>query len=222
MSTTAIVTGATGGMGTHIVAALSEVYDCVLAIGRNQDTLNQLESTFSNVTGVRLDLGEPDIDYLKALAVERVDCLVHAAAIAPKGPLEGTEEQQWREALQLNVIAPAQLTRALLPGLRATGGTVVFISSGAGDHGHANMTLYCATKHALNGLAEALRQEEPDIRVSTVAPGPTDTPMLQGLRGQYDAATVIAPEEVSAAVRAVVTAGPSTQLTRVDVRPRRP
>ena len=57
------------------------------------------------------------------------------------------------------------------------------------------------------------------MRVSTVAPGPTDTPMLQGLQ-DYNPEHVIAPVEVARAIRAVVDAGPTTQLTEVQVRPR--
>src|SRR5699024_7804362 len=95
---------------------------------------------------------------------------------------------------------------------------VLFRSAGRGGFG--GNVVYAATKHALYALADGLRKSEQDIRVSTVAPGPTDTAMLQGLNDNYNADHVIAPAEVARAIRAVVDAGLTTQLTEVQVRPR--
>ena len=113
----------------------------------------------------------------------------------------------------------AELTRRLLPALRAAEGLAVFINSGAGIHSYGDNVIYAATKHALYALADGLRLGELGIRVSTVAPGPTDTPMLQGLQ-DYNPEHVIAPVEVAKAIRATVDAGPTTQLTEIRVRPR--
>ncbi|HJG44517.1 SDR family oxidoreductase [Corynebacterium phoceense] len=213
MDKIAVVTGATGGMGREIIADLARTHH-VYALGRRAEALEGLD----NITPVAIDV-VADIEDLPLPELERVDVLVHAAARAEHFSVDSARPADWRAQMDLNVHAPAEVTRRFLPALRAAGGTVVFINSGAGRHSYADNVIYAATKHALYALADGLRLAEPDMRVSTVAPGPTDTPMLQGLQ-DYNPEHVIAPVEVARAIRAVVDAGPTTQLTEVQVRPR--
>lgn len=214
----AVVTGATGGMGREIILDLARDHH-VYALGRSADELEGMD----NVTPVAIDLVEAlDKDEEENIGLpelDRVDVLVHAAARADKYSVESARPENWREQMDLNVHAPSEVTRRLLPQLRQAEGIVVFINSGAGIHSYGDNVIYSATKHALYALADGLRIAEPAIRVSTVAPGPTDTPMLKGLQ-DYDPAHVIAPIEVAKAIRAAVDAGPSTQLTEIRVRPR--
>jgi len=227
----AIVTGATGGMGREIVAELARTHH-VYALGRNDDALAEL-GALSNVTPVSTDLvtdllggAEAPSPVARLLDLTRIDVLVHAAAIATKFSVESARVHDWREAMDINVVAPAELTRRLLPALRAARGTVVFINSGAGRGSYGDNIVYAATKHALYAVADGLRKAESGagVRVSTVAPGPTDTPMLERLQAQsgaeYVAEHYIEPVEVARAIRMVVDAGPSTQITDVSVRPR--
>ena len=215
---TAVVTGATGGMGREIVADLARDHH-VIALGRNADKLAQLAAENDTVTTVAGDLTGDGVSALELPELERVDVLVHGAAIARRATVAEASADEWRAHLDLNVVAPALLTQRLLPALRAAGGTVCFINSGEGVGAHPNNTPYAASKHALNALADSLRKEEHGIRVTTVAPGPTDTDMLKGLQ-DYDPETVIAPVEVAHAIRAAVDAGETTQLTHINVRPR--
>lgn len=217
MVKTAVVTGATGGMGAEIIKDLARDHR-VYALGRRAGELPEAE----NIVPVASDLlslldGSPLPAELASL--ERVDVLVHAAARADKRSVESARPEDWRAQMDLNVHVPAELTRLLLPALRAAEGLVVFINSGAGIHSYGDNVIYAATKHALYALADGLRLGELGIRVSTVAPGPTDTPMLQGLQ-DYNPEHVIAPVEVAKAIRATVDAGPTTQLTEIRVRPR--
>ncbi|ALC06591.1 short chain dehydrogenase [Corynebacterium deserti GIMN1.010] len=226
----AVVTGATGGMGMEIVADLA-VDHTVYALGRNGEQLSTLAG-ISGVVAVESDivkdvLGGGGVDKLKNL--DRVDTLVHAAAVARNSTVEAGSVAEWRAHMDLNVIVPAELTRQLLPALRAASGHVVFINSGAGNGPHPGNTIYAASKHALRGLADAFRKEEANggVRVTTVSPGPTDTPMLRGLMdadgkggNDYDPAKYIEPVEVAKAIRFVIDAGDTTQITNVDVRPR--
>ncbi|PMC70657.1 SDR family oxidoreductase [Corynebacterium aurimucosum] len=217
MVKTAVVTGATGGMGAEIIKDLARDHR-VYALGRRAGELPEAE----NIVPVEIDLlslldGSPLPTELASL--ERVDVLVHAAARADKRSVESARPEDWRAQMDLNVHVPAELTRLLLPALRAAEGLVVFINSGAGIHSYGDNVIYAATKHALYALADGLRLGELGIRVSTVAPGPTDTPMLQGLQ-DYNPEHVIAPVEVAKAIRATVDAGPTTQLTEIRVRPR--
>ena len=217
MVKTAVVTGATGGMGVEIIKDLAQDHR-VYALGRRVGELPEAE----NIVPVAIDL----LSLLDGAALpaelaslERVDVLVHAAARADKRSVESARPEDWRAQMDLNVHVPAELTRLLLPALRAAEGLVVFINSGAGIHSYGDNVIYAATKHALYALADGLRLGELGIRVSTVAPGPTDTPMLQGLQ-DYNPEHVIAPVEVAKAIRATVDAGPTTQLTEIRVRPR--
>lgn len=217
MVKTAVVTGATGGMGAEIIKDLARDHR-VYALGRRAGELPDAE----NIVPVAIDLlslldGSPLPTELASL--ERVDVLVHAAARADKRSVESARPEDWRAQMDLNVHVPAELNRLLLPALRAAEGLVVFINSGAGIHSYGDNVIYAATKHALYALADGLRLGELGIRVSTVAPGPTDTPMLQGLQ-DYNPEHVIAPVEVAKAIRATVDAGPTTQLTEIRVRPR--
>lgn len=217
MVKTAVVTGATGGMGVEIIKDLARDHR-VYALGRRAGELPEAD----NIVPVEIDL----LSLLDGAALpadlaslERVDVLVHAAARADKRSVESARPEDWRAQMDLNVHVPAELTRLLLPALRAAEGLVVFINSGAGIHSYGDNVIYAATKHALYALADGLRLGELGIRVSTVAPGPTDTPMLQGLQ-DYNPEHVIAPIEVAKAIRATVDAGPTTQLTEIRVRPR--
>ena len=217
----AVVTGATGGMGVEIVANLAADYH-VYALGRDKAKLEELVAKHSDaVTAVPVDLGN-ELESLDTVlpTLERVDVLVNGAAIANALSVESARVKDWRTHMDLNVHVPAELTRVLLPGLRAAEGTAIFINSGAGRGGFGDNVVYAATKHALYALADGLRKSEQGIRVTTVAPGPTDTAMLQGLSGGYNKDHVIAPVEVARAIRAVIDAGPTTQLTEVQVRPR--
>lgn len=217
MVKTAVVTGATGGMGAEIIKDLARDHR-VYALGRRAGELPEAE----NIVPVEFDL----LSLLDGTALpaelaelERVDVLVHAAARADKRSVESARPEDWRAQMDLNVHVPAELTRLLLPALRAAEGLAVFINSGAGIHSYGDNVIYAATKHALYALADGLRLGELGIRVSTVAPGPTDTPMLKGLQ-DYNPEHVIAPIEVAKAIRATVDAGPTTQLTEIRVRPR--
>ena len=82
--------------------------------------------------------------------------------------------------------------------------------------------IYPATKHALKGFADSLRLDESanGVRICTVAPGPTDTPMLESMVADYQPERYIRPASVARAVRFVVDASDDVQLTDVAVRPR--
>lgn len=222
----AVVTGATGGMGREIAADLSKDHQ-VYALGRNQAGLEVL-SECPNITPVQADLvaelladdAQPGAQLADVLGLDTVDVVVHAAAIAEKKSVDDATPADWRKHFDINVFAAAELTRQLLPALRKTEGDVIYINSGAGHGGHPNNVVYAATKHALYAVADCLRKDERDIRVTTVAPGPTDTAMLEGLMGDYNAEHMIAPAEVARAVRSCVEAGPTTQFTELRVRPR--
>ena len=148
----AVVTGATGGMGREIIADLAGDYH-VYALGRSAADLPKSES----ITPIAIDLVAGLDEGMALPELDRVDVLVHAAARATKYSVEEATPENWRAHMDLNVHAPAEVTRVLLPQLRKAEGTVVFINSGAGRHSYGDNVVYAATKHALYALADGLR-----------------------------------------------------------------
>ena len=122
------------------------------------------------------------------------------------GTVAELTSQQWREQIDVNLLAPAELTRLALPALRAARGTVVFVNSGAGLRANPQWAAYAASKHGLRALADALRGEEQEhgVRVTSVYPGRTATPMQERVHDQegkeYDARDWIRAETVADAI----------------------
>ena len=214
---TALVTGATSGIGREVTLQLADAGWRVIAVGRDQQALEELGRVSELISPRAADLLEGD---LAGLVPEQLDALVHAAGISPDTGVEHTDTEDWSRVLTLNVTAGAQLARHALPALRRAHGTIVFLNSGAGTAARPRNAVYAASKHALRALANGLRVEEEGngVRVSSVYPGPTDTPMFTG---HVDRSELIQPASVAAAVLTAITAGPDVQLTDIHVRPRR-
>lgn len=220
----AIVTGATGAMGRCTALDLVATHD-VVALGRNEQVLAEL-AQIDGVTTHALEL----TDHAGLAAVveplQRIDALVHVAAVSVRFTVETATADDWREHFEANVIAPAELTRLALPWLRESGGTVIFIGSGASRVPAPGHAVYTASKHALLGLANTLRIDEANtgVRVSTIAPGPTNSGMMRAMQAQagegYDEDHYLKPESISQAVRYVIDAPADAQVTDVSVRPR--
>lgn len=220
----AVVTGATSGMGREIALDLASDHR-VIAVGRSTAALAELD-LLPNITSHFADITDAAAREALIAGLDRVDVLVHSAALGGAVALEDASPGVWLEYLGLDVIAPAELTRLALPSLRESQGTVIFIGSGASTRAVPESAVYTASKHALRGLADVLRVDEArnGIRVSTVAPGPTDTPMLRTSRAatgaDYRPEDYIRPASVARAVRFVVDASPDVHITDVAVRPR--
>ena len=220
----ALVTGASGGIGGAIVRDLARTHR-VVAVGRDAAALSQLAVETGTETRI-VELTDPiAIDALAAEFV-RLDVLVHAAAIADVRSVEDATPEDWERQLRINVISPALLTRATLPLIRRTQGTVIFIGSGSGTRPTAGSAIYTASKFALRAVADVLRldEERHRVRVVTVAPGPTDTAMQRTMvadtGGTYVPERYIRPESLAREVRHVIDAPADVQITDVAVRPR--
>ncbi|WP_027018967.1 SDR family NAD(P)-dependent oxidoreductase [Corynebacterium sputi] len=216
-TTTAVVTGAGSGIGRQVAIQLAQRGWRVIAIARSADTLTELAEQYPSIEPRPADLTEFTYG---GLIPDRVDALVHAAGMSPDVSLEEATAEDWSYAFALNVTAGAELARLSLPALRQTRGTIVFLNSGAGFVEAPRNAIYGATKHALRALANTLRtQVEKDfVRVTSIFPGPVDTPMFTG---DVDRTELIQPETVAHAVLEAITATDDTQLTEIRVRPRR-
>ncbi|ACJ01326.1 SDR family oxidoreductase [Rhodospirillum centenum] len=224
----ALVTGATGGIGRALVRRLAESGMDLLLSARSDAALAALAATLppGRTRHHACDLAR-DAGRLAdaALALPRIDLIVHAAGVHDSGPWETTEDATLRSLLAVNVEAPTLLTRRLLPRLRATQGMVVFLNSTRGLDVAEHVGPYAASKHALRALADTLRLEVQGsgIRVLSVYPGSTDTPMqraIQETKGHpYDPDTFIRPDDIAAMVMAALVLPRTAEVSDITIRP---
>lgn len=219
----ALITGASGGIGSAIAAALAPTHSLLLA-GRPSDRLDDVAIQL-DATTFPLDLTDPDAIEASCEIVDELDVLVHNAGLSIPGHVAESHVDEWRATFAVNVFGAVALTVALLPALRQARGQVVFVNSGAGRKVSAGMASYSASKFALRAFADSLREDEPQLRVTTVFPGRTDTEMQRELvayeGGDYDPAQFLRPETVAAAVANAVATPPDGHLHEVVLRPRR-
>ncbi len=179
---TALVTGASGGLGTHIAKRLAGEGMNVAISGRREDALaevvGQLEALGIEAKAVPADLQDLDtidslVDGVEA-ALGPIDVLVNNAGVESVGAFTCYTREELRSMVNVNLTAPLLLTHRLTPGMLERGrGHVVFISSMAGKVGPAFSEPYAATKAGLVGLTQSLRAEYLDAPVgfSVVCPG---------------------------------------------------
>ena len=217
---TALVTGASRGIGAATARALAATHDVHLG-GRDTRAVAALAAELPGSAAWPVEL--TTVTAADVAGFASLDVLVHSAGVAQLGTLAESSAQQWRDTFELNVVAVAELTRLLLPALRAAGGHVVMINSGAGLLANPGWGTYAASKFALRALADALRAEEPGLRVTSVHPGRVDTEMQRSVvaheGGDYDGSRYLSSASVAAAVLAAVQASPDAHLTDLVLRP---
>ena len=214
-----LVTGATSGIGRDVALRLRDRGDDLVLLVRDRARATD----FPDADLVVADLA--DTGTFAGLDLGGgLDSVVHAAGVVELGPVGELDEQAWRHQLEINLVAPALLTRAVLPAVRQAGGTVVFVNSGAGLAAHPQWSAYAASKFGLRALADSLRGEEPGIRVTTVFPGRTATPMQAEVHRQegrtYDPADWIDPGTVADQIIRVIDLPDDATVPEIVIRPR--
>ena len=220
---TALITGASRGLGAEIARQLSDTHSVLLG-GRPSNHLDELATEIAGATTFAVDLTDHDALGTAAGAIDSLDVLVHSAGVGSSlEHVADTPADEWRHILEVNLVAVAELTRLLLPALRTARGHIVFINSGAGRNARPGWAPYAASKFGMRALAEALRGEEPDIRVTSVFPGRIDTDMqrdLVAIEGrEYNAAEFLKPSTVAAAVVGAINTPLDADLQEIVLRP---
>lgn len=207
MRPVALITGAGRGLGAAIARELAPSHDLILG-ARTRGSLASIEAELPGARPWPVDLTDYPAVARACAGIERLDVLVHNAGVLELGPVAESSVSQWRTTLEGNVIAVVELTRLLLPALRAAAGHVVLINSGAGLRVNANWSAYAASKFALRAFADGLRAEEPVLRVTSVFPGRIDTDMQREVvateQRAYRAEDFMRPQTVARAVRNAV------------------
>ena len=233
MSGVGLVTGASSGIGLALAIALATSGMSLYLTGRNPARLSSAASTIRARGGRAVwrpaDLGN-DAE-LRGLAdwVKRdagsLDVLAHSAGSIHLGDIEAVDWDDLDSDYRINLRAPFLLTKLLLPLLSAAKGQLVFINSTAGLAAGRDNALYAATKHGLRSLAGSIREQVNDlgIRVLSVFPGRTDTPMQEAVlrfEGRsYRPEELLRPEEVAEIVLASLTLPRSAEVVDVVMRP---
>ena len=208
---TALVTGATSGIGAAIAQELAGLGYAVMLAGRNPAGATEVEGRIAKAGGRAASwLGDlTDAANGQALVEathERLgglDVLVNNAGIIHRGNAEETDNDQWAETIAINLSAVFFLSRAALPVLRARGGGVIVnIASDWGLIGAKGALAYCASKGAVVQMtrAMALDHAHENIRINAICPGDTDTPMLDAGARECGQDPAEARREMAAAV----------------------
>jgi NAD(P)-dependent dehydrogenase (short-subunit alcohol dehydrogenase family) len=222
----ALITGASGGIGSAIARALAGEGVRLFLVGRDLEKLTVAGESF------RADL--TDDAQLRATAARvrevlgGVDILVHSIGLFRAGPIETSPVEDLDAQYRVNLRVPYLLTQELLPSLIERQGQVVFINSGAGSHpARGSWGAYSATKHGLRALADSLRDEvnRKGVRVLTVFPGRTATAMQEEVHRfegrPYDPSRFLQPEDVAASVVQALRLPRTAELTDLHIRPMR-
>ena len=209
----ALVTGAASGIGAAIAAALSDSGWTVTGLDlRESDTALPLIADVTDATAVRAAVARAQ----KTLGP--VEALVSAAGYYEMRPIAEITSSQWRRMLRVHLGGLFNTTRAVLPGMIARRkGSIVAISSELAVGGGGEDAHYAAAKGAILGLVRSLAVEvaEHKIRVNSVAPGPTDTPLLSAdspwrtpeYLATLPARRLARPDEIARVVRFVLDEG---------------
>ncbi|WP_406289727.1 SDR family oxidoreductase [Embleya sp. NBC_00896] len=221
---TYVITGAGSGIGAEIARLLRARGHDLVAIVRSEQRARDVAAP--GVRTVVADLEQPETieGALGALADETFAGLVHSAGIADLGTVAETPAAVWSRTLTVNVTAVAEVTRVLLPGLRRGRADVVLLNSGAGLRTSPGWTAYAASKHALKALADGLRAEEPELRVTSVYPGRTATAMQRGVReqegGAFESERYSDPATIAGVVLSALELPADSHVNDVSVRSR--
>ena len=211
----ALLTGASSGIGESTALALAAAGTRLIVTGRDAERLRGVAAR-TDATAVPADLARPGaVEALTGSALQvhgRIDVLICNAGVGWAGPVSEMPAAKAAELTAVNLLAPVQLARLLLPGMIARrAGHLVFVSSVAGTTGVRNEAVYAATKAGLNNLAESLRYElaGTGVGISLILPGAVDTPFFSRRGKPYEQRrgwpALIASDRVARAIVSAVT-----------------
>ena len=223
----AVVSGASSGLGRAMALALAKRGHPIVLLGRRADALREVLA-LAGGTGLALacDVRQPDqVDRAAAQVLERygsVEVVVPAAGVAHIAALEATDPEVFSRVVGTNLDGTFLLLRALLPAMRRRGrGYVIPLLSVAARRGFPGWSAYCASKWGLAGLVAALREElvGSGIRVTALYPGATDTPIWEGMPGDWNRDRMIPAAEVVRAMLFALDADDTVSIDELHINP---
>jgi NAD(P)-dependent dehydrogenase (short-subunit alcohol dehydrogenase family) len=214
---TAVVTGASRGIGRAIALRLAEAGADVALWARDAASLSRVADEVTalgaRAQATACDVTDPAAVTRAAELVRRtlapVKIVVNNAGAVLRKPLVELSDAEWRGVMAVNLDGTFHVTRAFLPDLTRAGGRVINISSRAGREGTPLLAAYCAAKHGVVGLTRALAEElrAAKVSVNAICPGSVDTPMLR--EGLPEASPEMTPDDIARTALFLAHAAPS-------------
>lgn len=235
----ALVTGASSGIGEGITLALAEAGATVAVAARRADRLSGLVQRIEAAGGKALAIAADMTVEAEAIrAVEdtaaqlgRIDILINSAGVMQAGGIENADLDEYRRVFDINVFGTVYTSRAAIPHMLAQGaGDIVTISSLAGRKGGAMTNSYSASKHAVNAMTDAMRQELGDrnIRVSILMPGATtsevgdsitDPNWRKAIQAHVSKDGAVQPADIGATIVFMLSLPRNVNISEIAVRP---
>jgi short-subunit dehydrogenase len=229
----ALVTGASGGIGSAIAIELARNGVEVCLSGRNRSRLLNLAATASGLVPKVIpfvgDLTRKTERKRLCRMIEvefgALDILIHSAGAIVTGPLGEAKLEDFEKQLKINLLQPYHLTQLLLPLLRKSKGQIVFINSSIISNPRPNIAQFAPTQHALKGFADCLRAEVNDsgVRVISVFPGRTATPRQERIfraEGRtYCPERLLQSEDVAKTIVSALGLAATAEVTDIHLRP---
>lgn len=235
----ALVTGASSGIGAAAAVALAAEGAAVALAARRADRLASLVAQIEAAGGKAIALAGDMAVEAEALGVVeqtvaqlgRIDILINSAGIMESGGIEGADLALYRRVMDINLMGTVTTCRAAIPHMLAQGeGDMITISSLAGRKGGPMTNAYSASKHAVNAMTDALRQELGDrnIRVSILMPGATKTEVGDSITDPNWRAAIqahvskegaVLPEEIAETLVFMLTLPRRVNISEICVRP---
>lgn len=230
----AIVTGATRGIGLAITRALLQLRAQVFVCARTSSDVDQTVANLKSEYGDRIQGSACDVSRYKEVgsmvaragqAMGGVDILINNAGIGSRSYVENMPVQEWNSTIQTNLSGLFYCCHAVLPLIKERGGGyIINIGSLAGKNAFPGGAAYCASKFGLIGFTEALMQEvrHDHIRVSYVMPGSVNTGFGRGGEQEKGTSWKLAAEDVATVVVNLLEMDPRALPSRVELRPSEP
>ena len=232
--TTALITGATHGIGRATAFALGRagyrVGVCARTAGKVESLVADLRAGGIEAAGRAADVADPGqvtavVEHVSQ-SLGEIGALVNNAGVLIARPIEELTLEDWDATMATNLRGLFLMTRAVLPPMRARGrGDIVNVASLAARNGFVGGTAYVASKHAVLGFGRSLMLElrKEGIRVITVCPGSVDTGMLRDQPMlKSDPARILRPEDVAETILHSLRLPERALLSEVDIRPSNP
>jgi short-subunit dehydrogenase len=229
---TAVVTGASSGIGRAIALELASLCSVLVLMGRDSRRLASVRRAIERL-GARTVVHQCDFQDRRdvervgrrlRIELRRLDVLVHAAGCIRLGKFEQARWDDFEKMMSVNLIAPWLLTSRLLRRLRESKGQIVFINSSLVFHPSPETAMYAASKHALRGLADGLRCEvnRAGVRVLSIYPGRIATPLQASVHARekrvYRPSKLAQPEDIARIATVALGLSRTAEVTEIYVR----
>ncbi|KPQ00475.1 MAG: Short-chain alcohol dehydrogenase of unknown specificity [Bacteroidetes bacterium HLUCCA01] len=200
---TALITGATSGIGLESARQLAELGVNLILTGRRSDRLEQIKTDFTGIYGVEIDTYAFDVAKLQAceafhgqIADRTIDILINNAGLASGlDRVQDADIADWEAMIDTNIKGLIYITRLFLPAMISrNSGHIINVSSIAGHESYPGGSVYCASKHAVHAFTRSLKMDigHTAIRVGMVSPGAVETEFsLIRFKGQKEKADAV-------------------------------